>query len=88
MQTYSRNFLSSHVVSFSPFQFQFKQNQRKQEHKNKMDSNDDSRLATHTDDECRLIPKSGKKTRVVADKEQGVQVSLVNCINTLNSTTY
>ena len=57
---------------FSLLQFHFKQNQRKEERKNKMDSNDD---------ECRLIPKSGRKTRAVADKEDGVQVSYVNVLN-------
>ncbi|XP_028394372.1 uncharacterized protein LOC114518533 isoform X2 [Dendronephthya gigantea] len=54
-------------------QFHFKQNQRKQERRNKMD---DNRLAVHTDDESRLIPKSSKKTRATTDSEDSGQVNL------------
>ncbi|CAB3995109.1 Hypothetical predicted protein, partial [Paramuricea clavata] len=40
-----------------------------------MDQNDDSRLVTHTDDESRLIPKSGKTPRAVTGTEDAGQVS-------------
>jgi hypothetical protein len=74
MLGYATLFLYFSLISCVFFQFHFKQNQRKQERKNKMDQNDDSRLVTHTDDESRLIPKSWKTPRAVTDIEDAVQV--------------
>ncbi len=64
------------LVSFKQcfFQFHFKHNQRKQERKSKMESNDDSRMASYTDDESRLIRKGEKKPKALTDTEDAGQV--------------